>query len=72
MSWATCYSGSNNIHFNYPPLMADGRSYASWQPDAVINRRIQKDGFSHLFISEFGLGELLSRYNSATAEAFEC
>lgn len=22
--------------------MADGRNYASWQPDAVINRRIQK------------------------------
>jgi hypothetical protein len=42
MSWATCYSGSNNIHFNYPPIMADGRNYASWQPDAVVNQRIQK------------------------------
>ena len=42
MAWATCYSGSNNIHFNYPPIMADGRNYASWQPDAVINERIQK------------------------------
>ena len=42
MSWATCYSGSNNIHFNFPPIMADGRNFASWQPDAVINQRIQK------------------------------
>ena len=42
MSWATCYSGSNNIHFNSPPLMNDGRNYASWQPDAVIDQRIQK------------------------------
>jgi len=42
MSWATCYSGSNNVHFNYPPLMADGRNYASWQPEAVINKKIQK------------------------------
>ena len=42
MSWATCYSGSNNIHFNVPPIMADGRNYASWQPEAVINERIQK------------------------------
>ena len=42
MSWATCYSGSNNIHFNFPPIMADGRNYASWQPEAVINNRIQK------------------------------
>ena len=41
MSWATCYSGSNNIHFNSPPIMADGRNYASWQPEAVINNRIQ-------------------------------
>lgn len=42
MSWRTCYSGSNNIHFNSPPIMADGRNYASWQPEAVINKRIQK------------------------------
>jgi hypothetical protein len=45
MSWATCYSGSNNINFNFPPIMTDGRNYASWQPDAVINTRIQvKEG----------------------------
>ncbi len=42
MSWRTCYSGSNNIHFNSPPIMADGRNYATWQPEAVINKRIQK------------------------------
>jgi hypothetical protein len=42
MSFATCYSGSNNIHFNFPPIMADGRNYAYWQPEAVINSRIQQ------------------------------
>jgi hypothetical protein len=42
MSWGTCYSGSNNIHFNFPPIMADGRNYASWQPDAIVNERIQQ------------------------------
>jgi hypothetical protein len=42
MSWGTCYSGSNNIHFNFPPIMADGRNYASWQPEAVVNERIQR------------------------------
>jgi hypothetical protein len=42
MSWATCYSGTNNTHFNFPPIMSDGRNYASWQPEAVINNRIQK------------------------------
>ena len=47
MSWATCYSGSNNVHFNFPPIMADGRNYASWQPEAVINERIQKQEGIH-------------------------
>jgi hypothetical protein len=42
MSWATCYSGSNNIHFDFPPIMNDGRNYSSWQPEAVTNERIQK------------------------------
>lgn len=41
-AWATCYSGSNNVHFDFPPIMADGRNYASWQPEAVINNKIQK------------------------------
>ena len=39
--WGTCYSASNNIHFNFPPIMNDGRNWASWQPEAVINNRIQ-------------------------------
>ena len=42
MSWGTCYSGSNNIHFSFPPIMADGRNYADWQPDALINERIKE------------------------------
>lgn len=42
MSWGTCFSGSNNIHFNFPPIMQDGRNYASYQPEAVINDRIQQ------------------------------
>jgi hypothetical protein len=41
-AWATCYSGSNNIDFNFPPIMSDGRNYASWQPSAIINERIQR------------------------------
>ena len=42
MSWAQCFSGSNNIHFDFPPIMEDGRNFASWQPEAVVNQRIQK------------------------------
>jgi hypothetical protein len=41
--WGTCFSGSNNIHFNFPPIMADGRNFATWQPEAVVNQRIQKE-----------------------------
>ena len=41
MSWSTCFSGSNNIHFNFPAIMNDGRNYSQWQPDAVVNERIQ-------------------------------
>ena len=47
MSWGTCYSGSNNIHFDFPPIMADGRNYASWQPEAVVNDRIRKEEKIH-------------------------
>jgi len=42
MSWATCYNSSNNINFNSPAQMADGRLWSQWQPDAVVNNRIQK------------------------------
>ena len=45
MSWGTCYSASNNIHFDFPPLMSDGRSFASWQPGDVVNKQIrEKEG----------------------------
>jgi hypothetical protein len=40
--WENCYSASNNYNFNFPALMADSRIWSSWQPDAVINKRIQK------------------------------
>ena len=41
----TCYSGSNNIDFNFPAKMSDGRLWSQWQPDAAVNERIQlKEG----------------------------
>ena len=46
--WGTCYSGSNNIHFNFPPIMNDGRNFAQWQADAAVNNRIQqKEGITN-------------------------
>ena len=41
-TWGTCYNGSNNIHFDFPPIMMDGRNYASWLPGAKINEEIRK------------------------------
>lgn len=38
MSWATCYSGSNNIHFDYPALMSDGRQ-TDWNPSCDMNNK---------------------------------
>lgn len=58
MSWSTCYSGSNNIDFNFPPIMADGRNYSSWQPDAAVNNRIQaKEGIQ----TNWGYRQFLQR-----------
>ena len=45
MSWGTCYSGSNNIHFDYPALMSDGRHASDWNPACEINKQfIQQNG----------------------------
>jgi len=40
--WENCYSASNNYRFNSPPIMADSRIWSGWQPEAVVNQRIQK------------------------------
>ena len=46
--WENCYSASNNIHFNFPPIMTDGRNFAQWTPDAAVNNRIQqKEGITN-------------------------
>ena len=42
MSWGTCYAGSNNIYPEFPPIMNDGRNFATWQPGAVINDFIRQ------------------------------
>ena len=42
MSWGTCYSGSNNIHFNSPPLMSDGRTYSSWKSACTIDKELKE------------------------------
>ena len=42
MNWGTCKQGSNNIHFDFPPIMSDGRNYSSWQPNAEMNNELIK------------------------------
>jgi hypothetical protein len=42
MSWGTCYSGSNNIHHNNPPLMSDRRVFTLVNPACDLNERLQK------------------------------
>lgn len=43
MSWGTCYSGSNNIHFDFPPIMSDGRNFSKWQPGSKVNEELRKE-----------------------------
>lgn len=40
--WENCYSASNNYNLNFPALMSDSRIWSQWQPDAVVNQKIQK------------------------------
>ena len=42
MSWGTCYSGSNNIHFNFPPMMDDGRQYTSYNSSVALDNIIKE------------------------------
>ncbi len=42
MDWTNYFSGPNNIHNGMPALMADGRVWSSWQPEAVVNSQIQQ------------------------------
>ena len=41
MSGGTCYSGSNNIHFNYPALMEDSRLFSDYN-STVLNDNVLK------------------------------
>ena len=42
MSWATCYSGSNNIHLGLPALMSDARHFTNFDPNCEANNRLKK------------------------------
>ena len=42
MSWSTCYSGSNNIHKNLPPLMSDSRQFTNFDPNCEANNKLKK------------------------------
>ena len=43
MSWGTCYKGSNNIHFNFPPIMNDGRNYSNYQIGASLDNKLKEN-----------------------------
>lgn len=42
MSWGTCYAGSNNIHFDRPAMMSDGKNYTLYNPACDLNKKIQE------------------------------
>ena len=42
MSWGTCINGSNNIHFNFPSLMDDGRNFTKYESTPTLDSAIKK------------------------------
>ena len=43
MSWGTCYKGSNNIHFNFPSIMDDGRNYTNYETASSVDNKLKKN-----------------------------
>jgi len=41
--WSKNYSASHNVHFDFPPVMSDGRNFAGWQPGNAINAAIRQN-----------------------------
>ena len=54
MSWATCYSGSNNVYLNKPALMSDGRIFNNLANDSDIieNKKFESSKDYKKFIQE--------------------
>lgn len=46
MSWGTCYNvckdATNNIHFDYPPLVSDGRLFTAYDSSEAIAQKIKQ------------------------------
>lgn len=46
MSWGTCYDvckdATNNIHFNYPPLVSDGRLFTAYDSSEATSQKIKQ------------------------------
>ena len=43
MSWGTCYKGSNNIHFNYPPFMTDSRLFSNYESSSQSDEILKQN-----------------------------
>ena len=78
MSWGTCYSGSNNIHNEYPPLMSDGRLFTSINPACDLNNRLKekigmKNNYEYRqFLISNGISLMNKNGISSCNEASEC
>jgi len=78
MSWGTCYSGSNNIHQDYPALMSDGKMFTLYNPACDINKKLkEKNGMKNnyqyrQFLIKNGVS-LMNKNNVASChECSEC
>lgn len=72
MSWSTCYSGSNNIHFQYPPLMSDGRHFINMDPTCRANTFLRNENNinNNYDYRQFLINNAKKIINTNTGEAF--
>jgi len=74
MSWATCYSGSNNIHHSAPALMSDERIFTSYQSACDLNKSVrEQEGItSNYTYRQYLQNNALSIINENTKSAASC
>ena len=41
MSWATCYSATNNNHYDKPAMMSDSRFLTNWKSNCEVNNHLK-------------------------------
>ena len=76
MSWGTCYGAPNNIHFDFPGVMNDGRAFTYWNSSYAYNENLKKAenikdnrAYKQYLINN---AESIMKYNQSHAFNYNC